>query len=180
MKPLFVIFLCLCAFCGTQAQNRKDFRFEAALGQPTEDGCFGSVIVKGFIGNNKAPAFEQEHELVGVTEAELIKDIQRVNDTEDINFDGIPDLQIFLGYLTNGRVEASYAAYVWDAKGKCFEEVEAYKDIFNPEVDPKTKTITSTTRYSFNDLLVQTYAWKKGKLRLIKEKHDPPFEDEEE
>ena len=161
-------------------QHRKAYHFEASLSQPTEDGSFGSVIVRGYVGSDTPPAFKQEHELVGVTEAELIKDVQRVNDTVDINFDGIPDLQIFLGYYTNGRVEAVYAAYVWNRKSKRFERVEGFEDIVNPEVNAKAKTITSTARYSFNDLLVQTYAWKKGKLTLIKEEHQNPFEDEDE
>lgn len=171
--------MCLCTLNGAQAQKRNDYRFESSLGQPTEDGCFGSVIVKGYIGSSKVPSFEQEHELVGLTEAELIKDIPRVNDKEDINFDGTPDLQIFLGYYTNGRVEASYAAYLWNAKKKRFEKVEGFEDIVNPEVDAETKTITSTGRYNFNDLLIQTYAWENGKLKLIKEKHENPFDDEE-
>lgn len=177
---LTIILLCLCAICGAQAQNRKDYHFEATLGQPTDDGCFGSVIVKGYVGSSNTLSFEQEHELVGLTEGELIRDTQRVNDKEDINFDGIPDLQIFLGYYTNGRVEAVYAAYVWNRKSKRFERVEGFEDIVNPEVNAKAKTITSTARYSFNDLLVQTYAWKKGKLTLIKEEHQNPFEDEDE
>ena len=177
---LTIILLCLCTICGAQAQNRKDYHFETTLGQPTDDGCFGSVIVKGYIGSSDIPSFEQEHKLVGLTDGELIKDTQRVNDKEDINFDGIPDLQIFLGYYTNGRVEASYAAYVWNTKSKRFEKVEGFEDIVNPEIDGETKTITSTARYSFSDFLIQTYSWKKGKLKLIKEEHQNPFEDEDE
>ena len=54
---LTIILLCLCTICGAQAQNRKDYHFETTLGQPTDDGCFGSVIVKGYIGSSDIPSF---------------------------------------------------------------------------------------------------------------------------
>lgn len=59
-----IIALCLCAFCGAQAQSLRDnYRFEASLYLPTEDGRFVGIIVQGFV-DDDSPAFECVHELV--------------------------------------------------------------------------------------------------------------------
>ena len=68
---------------------------------------------------------------------------------EDINFDGIPDLQ------------------VWDTKSHSFIEVSE-PAIISPSISPENKRIT--TRIIMDDIATyEEYKWEKGKLVKIDE-----------
>lgn len=59
---------------------------------------------------------------------------------DDINFDGIPDLQISLGSL-NGIGAFTYEGYVWNPSARQFNWVEDFRQIINPEVSPGDKVV---------------------------------------
>ena len=81
---------------------------------------------------------------------------------EDINFDGIPDLQISLGFTNSTGHNAMYEWYVWDIKSHSFIDVEDPL-IVSPSIDKKKKCIT--TRFIMDDTITyETYKWEKGKL----------------
>ena len=96
--------------------------------------------------------------------------LQWVNEDEDINFDGIADLQLYIGFSTRGQ--SIYKAYVWNPITRQFYPVQEFDEIQEPSIDPKTKTITSTIREA-DGLYVDTWKWKNGKLKKISEKHIP-------
>ena len=101
-----------------------------------------------------------------------------INDTVDINFDGIPDLEVYLGCYTRGQVAELYAGYVWTPQQK-FEEVEEWKDLFNPEIHPEDKTVTANYRSDANERTYDTYKWTDGnKLELIKTRKGAFFGDD--
>ena len=60
---------------------------------------------------------------------------------EDINFDGIPDLQISLG-VWDGYGNVSYEGYVWDKEHGAFVNVPNYSNIFNPWIADKASPAT--------------------------------------
>ena len=98
-----------------------------------------------------------------------------INDTVDINFDGIPDLEVYLGCYTRGQVAELYAGYVWTPQQK-FEEVEEWKDLFNPEIHPEDKTVTANYRSDANERTYDTYKWTdENKLELISTRKEPFF-----
>ena len=97
------------------------------------------------------------------------KTIKWVDDKTDLNFDGIPDLQVFLWYDPVGQVAAQYMAYTWNVAGCYFEEVDEWDDLMNPEVHAATQTVTANYRDDAGNRIIKTYAWKEGKLKLIKE-----------
>ena len=103
-------------------EHRKKYHFEYQLVKD-DDGLYGSIVVKGREAGDNSPVFECKHELEDPQSDDSRSDIDWINDTEDINFDGIPDLQIFLMCYTRGQVARKFAAYVWTSRGQ-FEEVE--------------------------------------------------------
>ena len=174
-----IIALCLCALCGAQAQSLRDnYRFEASLDLPTDDGRFAGIIVQGFVDDDESPAFECVHELVEWAEPDEMTE-SRLHTYLDINFDGHNDLVIYLGFNAMGRVAEYYAAYVWNPQGHVYEEVEGYDGLANPEPNPDSQTITSIERTNINEITTRTYAWNGGKLELVKEEKEKIYDEEE-
>lgn len=186
---LFISLMILCTLlitaCGgkkTQVENdnavsdsiteRQQYRFECQFIK-ADDGNYDSIVVKGY--KDGEVAFECHHELVDYVSPESAADMGWINDTTDINFDGIPDLQVFRGNYTRGQVAELYVGYVWTPQQK-FEEVEEWKDLFNPEIHPEDKTVTANYRSDANERTYDTYKWTdENKLELISTRKEPFF-----
>ena len=95
---------------------------------------------------------------------------------EDINFDGIPDLQICLG-PTNAYGGFTYDGYVWDNVLHRFTQVENFDKIMDPYYDSSKRRITGTYRVD-DDLYYSVYEWRDNKLVLIEESTDHISADE--
>ena len=83
---------------------------------------------------------------------------------EDINFDGIPDLQICLG-LWDGYGNVSYEGYVWDKEQGAFVNVPNYSNIFNPWM--ADQSIISNYREWMDGIQYRSYEkyeWVDGDL----------------
>ncbi len=151
----------------TVLPNREDYRFEASF--ITDDEEYVDLIfVKGYTTGNDRPCVIYEEELYqrldetsGSTNA-----ADWVNDKTDINFDGIPDLQICLGCDDSGSKYC--AGYVWDNNDKRFVKAPGYDMISNPVIDPNRRTITGAT-HTNGDVTTSTHAWEDDQLKLIKE-----------
>ena len=104
--------------------ERQQYRFECQFIK-AENGEYDSIVVKGY--KDGKVAFECRHQLIDYVPAEHAAGMPWINDTVDINFDGIPDLEVYLGCYTRGQVADLYAGYVWTPQQK-FEEVEEWKD----------------------------------------------------
>ena len=89
---------------------------------------------------------------------------------KDINFDGVPDLQICLG-PTNAWGGFTYDAYVWDNKKHGFVHIENYDEILDPVLYPNDNRIIGTLRID-NDIDTSVYEWQQGKLVLIEQSRD--------
>ena len=149
---------------------REDYRFNVSFGMDSE-GYIGRIIVKGYTPQSDSPMMEFEHELVErLAEMPTAEEAANyVDDVTDINFDGIPDLQIYIGLNAVGRVSEYFAGFVWDDEDKCFAMVPGYDEISNPIVHPDTKTITSTARTDIVEITTWTMAWEGGHLEIIDE-----------
>ena len=150
---------------GIGVEHRKQYRFEYQLVKD-DDGRFGSIIVRGHKADDNSRVFQCKHELADPQNDDSGSDTDWINDTEDINFDGIPDLQIFLMCYTRGQVARKFAAYVWTSRGQ-FEEVEQWTDLCNPEIHPENQTITEHYRSDINERTYNTYKWNGDTLKLI-------------
>ena len=154
---------------------RQQYRFEYQFIK-VDDKNFDSIVVKGY--KDGKVSFECRHELVDHVSPETAADMTWINDTTDINFDGIPDLQVFRGYYTRGQVAELYAGYVWTPQQQ-FEEVEEWKELFNPEIHPEDQTVTANYRSDSNERTYDTYKWNDGyKLELTNTRKGPFFADD--
>ena len=90
-------------------------------------------------------------------------------DEKDINFDGIPDLMVYLGVTHNAQ--SLYKAFVWNPITRQFYDVKEFQEIQEPDFDSKAKTITSRARDA-GILYTDTFKWKNGKLTKIASKKD--------
>ena len=143
----------------------QQYRFECQFIKADNED-YDSIVVKGY--KDGKVAFECHHELVDYMSPKTAEGIGWINDTTDVNFDGIPDLQVYLGCYTRGQVAELYAGYVWTQQQK-YEEVEEWKELFNPEVHPEDKTVTANYRSDSNVRTYDTYKWTDGnRLELIK------------
>ena len=197
---LFISTLLMLSACGNSQQNQSqtdtadstavestpsatqpdtpDFHFDYQLVKG-DDGDYASIIVKGYEGEENC-TFQCRHDLVGTVSEESAADTRWVIDDEDINFDGQPDLQVFLWYFTRGQVAECYAAYVQTDKNK-YEEVKQWEDLYNPQLHPDSKTVTESYRSDLNELTTKTYRWNPDNtLELIDTQTEPLFEEEEE
>ncbi len=195
MKKILLFLFILCAFTAAKAQkvrnakagqkykyetkNRAAYHFTAELCDPTNDGMMAAIMVKGYVGNEESSYFERKFDLADCVNpnSEGTKSAEWVNDRADINFDGMPDLQIYLWFTAVGQIIETYAAFVWNSEGY-FEEVKDFKELCNPEIHPDSKTITSSYRHGINKLITDTYIWDGNNLKLIKQESVNPFEDE--
>ena len=81
---------------------------------------------------------------------------------DDWNFDGIPDLQVSLG-PTNGSGNYTYDVWLWDNQAHQFVPLECDDLIFDPVLDPESKTIVSTWQLD-DDIEIVRFKWEDGKL----------------
>ena len=81
--------------------STPDYHFDYQLVKG-DDGDYQSIIVKGY--EDQKCTFQCSHDLVASVSEESAADTQWIIDTEDINFDGQPDLQIFLWHTAVGQV----------------------------------------------------------------------------
>jgi len=155
--------------------STPDYHFDYQLVKG-DDGDYQSIIVKGYEDQNCT--FECSHDLVASVSEESAADTQWIIDTEDINFDGQPDLQIFLWHTAVGQVIRSYAAYTITPQHQ-IEEVKQWADLCNPEIHPDTRTITANYRSDINERTYDTYQWTPDNtLELIDTRTEPLFEEE--
>lgn len=91
---------------------------------------------------------------------------------EDINFDGIPDLQVFLCYMDATGHNAIYDGFVWDTATHTFQRVEEYSGIISPGVNRDEKCIVGRN-ISFEETAdTQIYEWRDGELRMTSRKFE--------
>ena len=105
-------------------------------------------------------------DLMGAFTSEQEETINWVTE-DDINFDGIPDVMVFLG--NSPRAQSLYKAFVWNPVTRQFYEIEAFEEIQEPDIDKRTKTITSNVR-DVDGLYIDVYKWKNGKLKQVSSK----------
>lgn len=155
--------------------KRKDYKFRYSFSKDDE-GQYAYINVEGWI-KKKTLAFSCCCNLVEPKDKE--PDGEGWISETDINFDGVPDLLIYIGLQAWGQVASFYDAYVWNVEKACFDHVDIYSSIGEPFIDNENHCITSTGRNGPDHFTTQTYEWKDGKLILTKEKTEKiEWEDE--
>ncbi len=87
---------------------------------------------------------------------------------KDLNFDGIPDLMVYLGYIGYGGQGGDvYCGYIWNLEKKQFEYVETFSNLPDIELDTENETISVAYRADYSYYVKQTYKWVGKSLVLI-------------
>lgn len=152
------------------APSRNDWKFLFRLyNEDDEDSEWMNKIRVIFTANDKDDdSLSFTEDLNGSVNSEMEEKLEWINE-QDINFDGIPDLLVYLGVTT--RAQSLFKAFVWNPVTRQFYEVKEFQDIQEPVIDAKTKTITSYAR-DVDGLYIDTYKWKNGKLKQIASKKE--------
>ena len=153
-----------------EAPKREAWSFLYKLADKYDDSGdseWMNTIYVDFVVNDKK-MFSFEEPLNGAVNSEMEETLDWIIE-KDINFDGIPDLMVYLG-MTH-KAQSLYKAFVWNPVTRQFYEVKAFEEIQEPDIDSKAKTITSYAR-DVGTLYIDTYKWKNGKLTKIASKKE--------
>ena len=145
--------------------KRNKIKFTYSF-EKNEEGEWAYIVVEGYV-NKSTIAFTSRSNLVEPKQNKPDGD-GWINE-RDINFDGVPDLLIYLGLQSWGQVATFYDAYVWNVEKACFDHVDIFDSIGEPLIDEENHCITSTGRDGPDHFTTQTYEWKDGELVLTKE-----------
>ena len=148
------------------APKREAWRIEKRFDKD-ENGWLSDIHVDFFVNGQKSPlSFEEP--LCIAYEADRADELQWIRE-EDVNFDGIPDIMVFIGMTV--RTQDMYKVFVWNPATRQYYYVEAFESITDPNFDEKKKTIDCVIR-DVNTLYFETYKWKNGKLTQISSKKE--------
>lgn len=114
--------------------------------------------------------FTVKEDLSGAISKDLLQSEWGWVTNEDINFDGFPDVLIYVGMQPNGNTLNK--AYVWNPYTRQFYPVPEFDEIQEVDFDKKTKTITSRAR-DYQKMYIDTFKWKNGKLKRVSSKTLP-------
>lgn len=152
------------------APKREAYSFKHSF-EKDKDGWLQSISVDIMVNGKKSPLSFKE-DLIGAFNDYQEKELPWVTE-DDINFDGIPDLMVFIG-LTH-RAQSLYTAFVWNPAVRQFYPVDAFDEIQEPVLNAETKTITSTAR-DVDTLYIDVFKWKNGKLTKVSTKKEKLFD----
>ena len=148
------------------APKRDAYTFSHSF-EKDKDGWLERIAVDIMAGGKRSPlSFEED--LIGAFDDYQEKELPWVTE-DDINFDGTPDLMVFIG-LTH-RAQSLYMAFVWNPATRQFYPVDAFDEIQEPELDAEAKTITSVAR-DVDMLYIDVFKWKNGKLTKVSTKKE--------
>lgn len=147
------------------AQGNKQYdRSELTVKSQQVKNSEGDVeAVKVGVYAGKKQLNEYTYELEPAIPKEMSKLIGVVTET-DLNFDGIPDADIYLGYLGGYANNTHHEALLWNAKNHCFEQAENYGEIGEPMVDEEGQYITTVLSAGPDHRETSYYRWHGKRL----------------
>ena len=163
-KISFLVVLCLCFITGAKAQNskqyeRKDFSFKITK-EKNADNYVNKVNLSTYVGSQLINKYT--YEVLSPLPEDMSEQIGHISE-DDINFDGYPDISIYLGNIGGGANNTQNEALLWNQAQHGFVKPEGYDEIGEPQLDSKTKTIFTVTN-SYVDVTKTYYRWEGNKL----------------
>lgn len=146
-----------------QRPNREEYTFKTTFGRDESGDYIDSIHVEGWA-RGQLTDFSYGHRL-WVAQLPSKEDWLK---EEDINFDGIPDLMIFRGYVGYGGQGGDvFEAYVWDAEQRAFVYVEKFNSLPDPTFNAEEKIIKVDYRESLADVIHGIYTVRGHKLEEL-------------
>lgn len=140
-----------------------------------EGGWLKAITVEAWTNDEEQTPVRYTHSLSGAFNDYQEKELTWV-ETPDINFDGIPDLTIFLGLTGFGMTQYFCDAYIWNPFNGCYEHVENYSEIGEPELDHDKQEIRGCLRESHDTFTHSIYKWNDWRLEEVNSQSVNPFE----
>lgn len=147
-----------------QAQShleRKDFTFKITK-EKNADGEINLVNLCTYVGNRLIE--EYSFELDAPVSEDMAEHIGTISE-EDINFDGYPDVDIYLGYWGGFANNTQHDALLWDQSQHRFVRPEGYSGIGEPQLDSEQKVITTVLSAGPDERVTTYYKWEGQKLQ---------------
>lgn len=160
--------LLFCVVClSSQAQSvrqyeRDQFTFKTEKLKDA-NGEISHIRVSAYVGNDLVK--EETYELVSSFSVEMAEHIGGVSE-EDINFDGYPDVDIYLGYVGGFSNNTQHEGWLWDQTSHCFVEAQGYGGIGEPMCDPERKYISTVLSAGPEHRVTSYYRWRGNELQL--------------
>lgn len=163
-KVSLLVALCLCLITGAKAQGikqyeRKDFSFKIDK-EKNADGYVNIVKLSTYVGAQLVNKYT--YEVLSPLPEDMSEQIGHISE-DDINFDGYPDISIYLGNVGEGANNTQNEALLWSQDQHCFVKAEGYDEIGEPQLDSKAKAIFTVSN-SYEEVTKTYYRWEGNKL----------------
>ena len=158
-----LVVFCLCFFVSAKAQNkyeRKDYTFKVTK-ETNSSGEVDKVSLFAYVGKQLVKKYT--FEVLSPVPKDLAEIIGSISEN-DINFDGYPDIDIYLGNIGGGANNTQHEAMLWNQKKHCFEVPEGYSGIGEPQFDGEKKIIFTTLSAGPDARVTTYYRWQGSTL----------------
>ena len=141
--------------------NRKEFTFKST-NVTYENGDISHVKVAAYVGDKLIK--ERTYELVPPVSESLAETIGNISE-DDINFDGYPDMDVYLGYMGGFANNTNQEAWLWDQTTHTFVDAQGYSEIGDPQLDPEKKYISTVLSSGPEHRVTTYYRWDGPRLQ---------------
>ena len=160
LAVLFSLHYSLFTLSAQPKYERKDFSFKVVKTKNAE-GQISEVYFRLFVG--KQFIKEYTFELSAPLSEDMANNIGTYSE-EDINFDGYPDVDVYLGYYGGFANNTQHEALLWDQEQHQFVYPDGYAGIGEPMLDAEKKYIFTTSSAGPDHRVTSYYRWHGHKL----------------
>lgn len=158
LLSVLVLFTATMAVAQSQPQ-RSDFTIKSKKLTDAQNRV-NAVVVGAYVGDKCL--MEKTYDIEPAIEAEYAQYLGHINET-DLNFDGYPDVDIYLGYYGGFANNTWHEALLWNQSRRCFEEAIDY-NIGEPMTVPEGKYIYNVLSNGPDHRVSSYYRWHGRKL----------------
>lgn len=173
--PLIVVALLLPLTVQSQQYKREDFSFKSSKVKNAE-GEITHVKVGTYVGGKLIKEFTTE--LPGEPMETTAEDVGSITEP-DLNFDGYPDVCIYLGFFGAHPNDSYSEALLWNQEQHCFVQAEGYSELPDPLEDEEKHLLTTNLRNGPDHRVTDYYRWNGNKIEHLLS-HTWPIEDDDD
>ena len=163
MKKLILLAVAVMMWTTQQAQayERKDFSFKVVK-MKNADGEISEVSFRTFVGNQLIK--EYTFELTTPLSEDMAETVGTYSE-EDLNFDGYPDVNVYLGYYGGFSTNTQQEALLWDQKQHDFVYPEGFAGNGEMMLNAEKKCLIHTGSEGPDQRITSYYRWHGHKLQ---------------
>ena len=162
---LLIVAVCVPLSGMSQTYEREDFTFKATkvknadgeISEVTFETYAKGKLIKEYTFELDAPLSEEMAETIGSYSE------------DDLNFDGYPDVDVYLGYYGGFANNTQHEGLLWDQQQHGFVYPEGYAGIGEPQLNSEKKYLFTTLSDGPDMRVTSYYRWQGNKLQLYLE-----------